>query len=198
VPQWKKILFEDSEVIVGVAGQNELLVYSKVADPPKLRLGAPGGGTLGAISFNDLTGGREKEMVLMMGKDHDPDSPGDALKCGSLDTQGLVENSAGADVDMKKISLQTPHRVNFRVPLETGGPPPTPLWPATAPVARDGSGGGAAFISTYQSYISNDLHRPASAAQKALIQTYVDKYSYIDNAAYNWVMGTFVYSGLVP
>lgn len=195
------ILYQDEKVIVGIEGDNEFAVYpkrqaGKPSDPSKIRLGGQEG-SLGAISFNkvDDNGANPREMVLVQGKDHDPDPPDDLPKCGSFDVQVVDPAFVGTDDQkMRKGLLLTPFRLNARVPFEqgSGGSPPSP-WPATAPVARDGSGGGAQFIPTYQSYPPVS----ASAARKALIQTYYDKYHYIDNVAFNWIVFTFIDSGLV-
>jgi len=195
----KKVLFEDSEVLVAIMGQNELVIYSKVDDPPKIRLGAPGG-TLGAIYFDNISGGSAKETVLIMGKDHDPDSPNDSLKCGALDTQIIIEGATGTDADMKKVSLQTPHRANFRVPLEQGSSTvevPASKWPAQAPVSRGGAGGtGTEWIPIYRNYMAHDVQahtgRTATSSDLALVDEYRNRYGYLDDMAYNWLLATFI------
>jgi len=48
---------------------NEVSVISTVADPPKLRMAASEGGSMGALSFGRLRpDGRQEEMVLIQGK----------------------------------------------------------------------------------------------------------------------------------
>jgi len=177
---------------------NELKVDATIEDAPKLRQGVydPHQHAIACFSGDRLDHnlpGRRAEKVLLMFK-HEPSIGGYYRFCAE------VPNGNGSDTDMKTLLDVRPDGIVAYVPIrQASGPsePPTAIWPAIAPVARDGSGGGASFISIYQGYMSNDLHHAASAAQKALVQTYVDKYGYIDNAAYNWIMGTFVYSGLV-
>lgn len=48
---------------------NELLVDSKVEDPAKVRMGAPAGEALGALSGDRLEGGTRLEKVLVIFKD---------------------------------------------------------------------------------------------------------------------------------
>ena len=48
---------------------NEVLIVSTVDDPPKVRMAAPFGGGLGALSYNRLRqDGRLEEVVLLQGK----------------------------------------------------------------------------------------------------------------------------------
>lgn len=201
--QVKHTIFEDSEVHVFIGGQNELCIYSKVDDPPKLRLGAPTDG-LGAISFNLVVDGREQEMVLVMGKGHDPDSPGDSLKCGALDVQVQLEGTHD-DAGMKKGLLLTPHRLNVRVPLETSSsvPPtqPADLWPPSHPGKCGHQGTDAATVQLYRTYMGNSvqlaLNRPASAAQLNLVDEFMHRYGYVDDCGFNWMVSTFIVSGAV-
>lgn len=74
-----QIIGENSQGVVEFEG-NELSIKSKYEDPSKLRLAAPEGVGSGAVSFNRLIDGVQRENVLFQGKQdervrQDPTNP---------------------------------------------------------------------------------------------------------------------------
>lgn len=200
--QVKHTIYEDSEVHVFIGGQNELCIYSKVDDPPAIRLGAPSKGSLGKISFNDTTGGGEKEKAILIGKGHDPASPNDSLECGALRVCAQVEGTED-DAGMLTVLDLTPHVIRPFVPLDGQAPQPpaSDLWPPSHPGKCGHLGTDAATVQLYRTYMGNSvqltLNRPASAAQLNLVDEFMHRYGYVDDCGFNWMVSTFIVSGAV-
>lgn len=93
-----------AETPEGVAefGGNELVIRSKVEDPPKVRMAAPHGISSGAVSFNRFIDGVQRENVLIQGKQDeryrdDPRSPAGEV------TLHLNDGSSYEDAAMKGV-----------------------------------------------------------------------------------------------
>lgn len=98
---------------------NELSIVSTVEDPPKVRLAALYGRSLGALSFNRLRpDGRQEEVVLMQGKidERYPTGLG-----GELLVQARRPGGVG-DAAMTNVLLLRSDGVTFYVPTTGCGP----------------------------------------------------------------------------
>ena len=97
---------------------NELQVVSTVADPPKVRLAAAEGGSLGAVSWNRLRpDGGQVEMVLLQGKQDERQrgATGDAQYAGEVTIH--LNNGGQQDANMVRVCEIRSDGVRFDVPV---------------------------------------------------------------------------------
>lgn len=88
---------------------NELLLVSTVPDPPKVYMGAQGGGSMGALSFGRLrSDGRLEEMVLLQGKQDERYRGTDRLT-GELTIHVRDHNPALNDDAQMKLVMELRH-----------------------------------------------------------------------------------------
>lgn len=197
---------------------NELRTDSRYDDPSAYRGGQPYENSLLKISADviQFAGGMDAngrgvgevshrdERAMIIFKGHDPASPGDSLKCGSIDFFCTLEGRSD-DAAQRRVMTLTPYELRVYVPIRylAGEPPvvvPASLdaaW-ATGPAPTCGVHAG---LATYKNYLNHEvqvrLNRPASAAQLTLLDEYQRRFGEPDDCAFNWIVSTFIDTGLV-
>lgn len=154
-----------------------------------------------ALELGDAASEHERQS-----RESDPAIGGVAAALGSSE-----EDLSGLTLTLVE-DLRTPEPPYPRVPPgpdeenpeapETTPPYPDepgklPGWPENQPVARGGAGGsGADFIAHYRFIMSTDvpqIHgRAATSLELELAGIYHYWFGYIDDAAHNWLLGTYV------
>lgn len=95
---------------------NEVSIVSTVADPPKLRMAATAGLSLGAVSFNYLRpDGRQVEMLLIQGK-QDERVRGTSRPAGEL-TVHVNDGNGEDDANQRHVMTMRHDGVTFHIPI---------------------------------------------------------------------------------
>lgn len=99
---------------------NEIRVVSTVADPPKIRLGATAGLSLGAFSFDRIRpDGRSVEMILLQGKQDERTRNMGTPAAYAAEFTVHMNNGGEEDANMRHVLTCRSDGIKFHVPVTT-------------------------------------------------------------------------------